>query len=387
MLRATFKTFVSGSGDCMVLCLSKGDSTYTIFIDCGVFTQEIENYVRNTLHSHIDLLIVTHIDNDHISGVSTMLSKIPNLQIDRIIFNSYNRTNEDGSIANIEENLIKRVNALKKCLPLVVNQEEEQIKANHALLLSECILSKETWTNAWEQTYCSVNSPNIPLANGELGELIILSPKIQDLKKLEDKYEKEYNKMMYSSQTSKTKEDKILFELLLRLYNANPDNIDSQVPVSFGKMSKELIDSKAKDEKQTITDENRASLALLWKYGNRGILLLGDSDPSTVEAKLSTLGDIKIDACKISHHGSKHNTTISLIKLVGAPHYFITGGKNEERPSIETIAKIIKYNKSDSTSLHINYSCSQLSEIKKITKFYPEIVVDCTDNQIELEYE
>lgn len=387
MLRATFKTFVSGSGDCMVLRLSKGDSIYTIFIDCGVFTQEIETYVRNTLHSHIDLLIVTHIDNDHISGVSTMLSKIPNLQVDRIIFNSYNRTNENGSIAEIEENLIKRVNALKKSLPLVVNQEEEQIKANHALLLSECILSKEIWKVAWEQTYCSVDSPNISLANGELGELIILSPKTQDLKKLEDKYEKEYNKMMYSSQTSKTKKDKILFELLLRLCNANPDNIDSQVPISFGKMSKELIDSKAIDEKPTITDENRASLALLWKYGNSGILLLGDSDPSTVEAKLSTLRDIKIDVCKISHHGSKHNTTISLIQLVNASHYFITGGKNEERPSIETIAKIIKYNKKDSTSLHVNYLCSHLSEIKKIPNFYPNIMVDYTENQIELEYE
>ena len=114
---------------------------------------------------------------------------------------------------------------------------------------------------------------------------------------------------------------------------------------------------------------------------------MGDSDPSTVETKLSTLRDIKIDVCKISHHGSKHNTSISLIKLVGALHYFFTGGKNEERPSIETIAKIIKYNKRDSTSLHLNYSCSQLSEIRNITKFYPNILVDSTDNQIELEYE
>lgn len=59
-----------------------------MMIDCHVFTSEIKDIVTDTLKCHLDYLVVTHIDNDHIDGICNMLYQMPELKIDHIIFNN-----------------------------------------------------------------------------------------------------------------------------------------------------------------------------------------------------------------------------------------------------------------------------------------------------------
>lgn len=93
----TFKTFQSGVGDSIFLLLKQGESLFSIMVDCGVFTDEIKNYLQNNLSNHIDLLIVTHIDSDHILRIESMLTTI-SPTIGRILFNCYQRDPNTGKV-------------------------------------------------------------------------------------------------------------------------------------------------------------------------------------------------------------------------------------------------------------------------------------------------
>ena len=62
-----------------------------MMIDCGEYTTAIREYVENQFGKQIDLLIITHIDADHIHGIEQMLKETPDLNIGKIIFNSYER--------------------------------------------------------------------------------------------------------------------------------------------------------------------------------------------------------------------------------------------------------------------------------------------------------
>ena len=90
---------------------------------------------------------------------------------------------------------------------------------------------------------------------------------------------------------------------------------------------------------------NKASIALIWECNGKRIFLGGDAQAKQILAELNRLypedGTVKCEAIKISHHGSKNNTTNELVKKVDTQHYYLTGGKTGEGPNIEALAKII----------------------------------------------
>ena len=74
-MKTIFSTFPSGCGDCLFIVIKDedGGSQYSIMTDCGSLTDDIKSYIRNELQMTIDMLIVTHIDGDHVNGVTKLL--------------------------------------------------------------------------------------------------------------------------------------------------------------------------------------------------------------------------------------------------------------------------------------------------------------------------
>ena len=72
-MKYIFRTFCCGSGDCIFLMLNNDGYALNIMVDCGKYTKEIDNFVKTELKNRIDYLIVTHIDNDHINGLITVI--------------------------------------------------------------------------------------------------------------------------------------------------------------------------------------------------------------------------------------------------------------------------------------------------------------------------
>lgn len=60
-------------------------------IDCGKFTSEIKDFIMNELDLRIDVLLVSHYDNDHVLGLIDMLkdTDLANLEIGKIIYNCF----------------------------------------------------------------------------------------------------------------------------------------------------------------------------------------------------------------------------------------------------------------------------------------------------------
>lgn len=81
------------------------------------------------------------------------------------------------------------------------------------------------------------------------------------------------------------------------------------------------------------------------------ILFLGDAHPKFLEQSLSSKGyskhnKLKVDFVKISHHGSKNNTTNNLLDMIDCDNFVIsTNGGNSfhTHPDRETIARIIHH--------------------------------------------
>jgi len=83
------------------------------------------------------------------------------------------------------------------------------------------------------------------------------------------------------------------------------------------------------------------------EFDGRCVLLGADAFPSRVAASLRTLGysperRLKLDLLKLSHHGSKGNTSPELLALIDCTRFAIsTNGTQHSHPDPETIARIL----------------------------------------------
>ena len=86
---------------------------------------------------------------------------------------------------------------------------------------------------------------------------------------------------------------------------------------------------------------------------------LGDAQAHQVvtmlESKLGK-GVLHFDAIKVSHHGSAYNATKELYNKIDSPMYYLTGGEEGSRPSLEAIAKIVYKGKTDKKRRVIRYN-------------------------------
>lgn len=193
-MQVKFKTFSVGSGDCITLLLKNDNKEIHIMVDCGLYTQEVNDYIVNDFHSYIDYLIVTHIDNDHINGLIEMLKTKPNLTINHIFYNCHQRTSDD--LQEWDEKMVENMKRVYGHLPVVVDMLEQKINAETSMSLAELILENENWKRAWRREYITENSLAIDLEN-DMGRFIFLSPAKKALDDLDQKYRLLFWKTLY----------------------------------------------------------------------------------------------------------------------------------------------------------------------------------------------
>jgi hypothetical protein len=116
-------------------------------------------------------------------------------------------------------------------------------------------------------------------------------------------------------------------------------------------------------QKQFVRDQavpNGSSIAFLAEYAGKSALFLADAHPDAVVASLKRLCKergvkrLKVDAVKVSHHGSKGNTNDALLGLVESPRWLIsTNGDQFKHPDKPCIARILKLARPE--ALYFNY--------------------------------
>lgn len=365
-MQATFKTFESGAGDCLFLILRDeqvGDS-FHIMVDCNVLTPEIKHFIYSELGSKIDTLIITHIDADHTNGIVKLLRDIESkhLQINQILFNGFQPQTDNPQ--PLDDEIRKKLDAAMKFLPPIVDENNHKTNGVDAACLVTEINKKQQWKDVWRKTPILAGE-TIALSEAKWGRLRFLSPTQNAIDKLLHEVKLEYARKLGVAPPKQDFENQDkYFELMLRLSNLRKRPaiikktrglvITKDVMVKYAE-----IDA----DENAVTPANKASLAFYWEStdSSKRVLMMGDAIPSQILSQLNEIyeGTMQFEAVKISHHGSKNNTSISLLNKISSEHYFITGGKSSEGPHIETIARIAILNTNQERSncnLHYNHT-------------------------------
>ena len=107
---------------------------------------------------------------------------------------------------------------------------------------------------------------------------------------------------------------------------------------------------------------NGSSIVVLAEYEGKSALLGADAFPEVVAAGIGRLPSsrqihkLSVDAFKVCHHGSKHNTSNELLALLNCPRYlYSSNGTIFGHPDVEAVARVLVKRDSNPT-LHFNYS-------------------------------
>jgi hypothetical protein len=98
------------------------------------------------------------------------------------------------------------------------------------------------------------------------------------------------------------------------------------------------------------TAPNGSSIAFLLEYGGASMLLGADAHPSVLVAAVHELTGgkpLNVDLLKIPHHGSKNNTSKALLDVVRCKiALFSSNGAYFHHPDKEAVARVVKYSPS-----------------------------------------
>lgn len=337
-----FKTFAVGSGDCITLLLKNNNKELHIMVDCGLYKPEVNDYIKNEFHNHIDYLIVTHIDNDHINGLIKMLKSKSNLTINHIFYNCYQRTSDD--LQEWDEKMVENVKRVYGHLPVVVDMLEQKIKAETSMTLAERILANENWKKAWRREYITDEISMVDLGE-DMGRIIFLSPPKEALDTLDKKYRLLFWKTLYKPKKFDYVKEETIYEALMRIMEQEDYEEPKQELVSSKVLDENAIKAYSDEKLKGMSPENEASIAFVWEHEGHRILFMGDANPDHVAEKIKDVykdipKPILFDAIKISHHGSAHSTSKELVSIADSERYFVTGGANA-RPSYQALSRII----------------------------------------------
>lgn len=241
----------------------------------------------------IEFYLLTHIDYDHIGGFLNFLSKAQrnDLHPDFIFFCN--------------------------TLDLIRYKDNDEVGFHHGSALSTHISTLKLNSKPLfsEDVLCFKNI-----------KITILSPTLEHIHILKEKWieiEKELNKKDYGDEFVSVQKKKFKIDVKV----APDDSVKNPI--------KDLL--------------NSTSIACLIEYKNKKALMLGDAHPEIISKQLKTIlknqqiEKINVDVVKISHHGSKHNTTSELLSLISCNRFIIStdGSRPYNHPDIETINKII----------------------------------------------
>ncbi len=107
-----------------------------------------------------------------------------------------------------------------------------------------------------------------------------------------------------------------------------------------------LEDLAALDTDDDAAEANGSSIAFLFEFEGVRVLFGADAHADALVAGLAPLaspdGKIRLDACKLPHHGSKGNCTQALVDLLDCPLWMIsTNGRRFHHPDDAALARVI----------------------------------------------
>jgi beta-lactamase superfamily II metal-dependent hydrolase len=300
--------------------------------------EQIKNY-----GGQIDLVVLSHIDGDHIVGLLDLTEELkensadgtdPLIEVKELWANTFSNTISKGNnLKNALQNMLNNVNNVASTMPsgnlaLQSIRQGDNLRRN-ALILD---IPLNSITNQEMISYDSVNEP-VEMDNIKLK---IVGPNEENLEKLRE----EWHEWIRKNEPNVLTTDQ---ELLSK--------IDRSVP-------------------------NLSSIMFLLEGDGNTILFTGDGRGDFILEGLQKAGlmdeggTFHVDVFKAPHHGSIRNTTKDFFKKVTAYKYVISGDGRHHNPGFETLSWIVECAHEQGRNIEL-ICTNKTKETKKIETEFP----------------
>ena len=298
----------AGHGDCLWIEYGNPKAPRRVLIDggaAGTYKRALRERLRGLRENErrFELLVVTHIDADHITGILELLEDSETrFQARDIWFNGYRH------------------------LP---DERPETLGPVQGERLTD-LLVKRPWNREFKEAAVVVQAdgdlPRLQLEGGLV--LTLLSPTPGKLADLKPEWEKEVRKAGLDPNQPR------------------PGEVES--PEGFDLLGSPDVEALAAEAfSEDSAKANGSSIALLAEFEGRRLLLTGDAHPGIMTAAIKRLaggGRLAVDACKLPHHGSKANVNRQFLQALDCRKWlFSTNGAYFRHPDRQTVARVIKW--------------------------------------------
>lgn len=311
-----FHILQAGYGDCLVI--EYGDDPkcpYIVIIDGGVgesTTRELKKFLKSMPGAQLELLVVSHVDDDHIVGATRLLKdKAIRARIKDIWFNGATQ-----KIAGLEEFGFKQGDKLEEML----GDASLKLPWNAAFNTRDVVVDLST----------RVKPTYLPLG----ATITLLSPTVESLHTLREAWIEHglKNKKNEAGKTGITSESD-----MVKSKNLEPMGARDIPKINVGELLKEDYD-------EDQSPPNGSSIAFIFEFGDGSLLLAADAHSSVLLESAAMIYEgkgCKIDVFKLPHHGSAANVTVELLKTFPSKTYVIsTDGGKHNHPHDLAIARI-----------------------------------------------
>lgn len=302
-------------GDCLWIEYGDPARPHRVMIDGGPLQSWTD--LRDALNAlpkgdrRFELLVVTHVDLDHIEGVIRLLNDpaYADVRFDDVWFNGWEQLNAPGladdSLGGMEGEYLS---GLIRSLTLPLNQA---FGGGPVVVRGDELV--------------------VRTLSGGL-RLTLLSPTAAGLRRLRAEWAQTVRKAGLEPGDT----DAVLRRLAAQPRFEPEDSLGGPRRPDVTRLAKSRF---AGDHSAA----NASSIALLAEYDGKAALLNGDAHaPVVADAVRRLLGRrmrLPVGAVKLSHHGSKHNTSPELLELLHCPQFlFSSNGSRFGHPDPEAIA-------------------------------------------------
>jgi beta-lactamase superfamily II metal-dependent hydrolase len=319
----SINALLAGNGDCVIINYnSQEHGNVNILIDGGngkaLYQDHLQKVVENIIKRKqlINLVIVTHLDQDHIKGIIYLIRDIQDVQSpikkESVGHYWFNSAFSEKIYREAPEQLDVSAKEMKELEEFLHNEPDQRWNIEEKIVVP---LVK----NILDATI-TVLSPNEEMLN-------LFSNEYADLDVGATGNDYSYSiKQLYDSEQS-------------RFDNADED-----------------LDKKL---------ENATSIAFLFEHEDKSLLHMGDAIPTVIDASIAALlserkiSRLKVDAVKLSHHASRKSISFKFLDMVRTSKYIVcANGLKAGLPNKSTFAKILLHPERDLSNhieLYFNY--------------------------------
>ncbi len=353
MAKLTLRAIKAKHGDSLLL-FAEGA---TVLIDggpSGVYNQ----FLRDELQAlerdgedqpRIDLMMVSHIDADHIDGILDLTAELIEareedretlVRIDRAWHNSFSDVIAKGSAtssASVKASAASAASAFDELTDLGLDADDSQlvlssVAQGRQLRLDLKALNVDVNKRFNNRVALQDGAPG-PWISGDLS-LTVVGPTQSELDNLKKEWKKQLDKILEADGPASV---------------AAAEKLDKSV----SNLSSIVAIADADGKTALFTGDARGDMVLEW-LENTGRLQPGNS--------------IHFDIAKLPHHGSDRNVSPEFFERITADHYVVCGNGGHGNPEPKTLKMLFEARPGLDYKIHMTYGPDELKKNKKFKK-------------------